>query len=182
VSGAMISKALEMALKHEVKEQDLLELGDYSLFEYLKQVGRKFDPEITALVEAVERRKLLKRAYVLSPASIPHSVSESLIADYHRPGSVRTRLEETIAAATGLNRSQIIVYCPGNRNFREAGIAVLTKTGVQKLNSPPCPQDITQLERQYEGLWRFYVFAPGSHKTQVNKICHELLGFPSEHF
>jgi hypothetical protein len=35
------------------------------------------------------------------------------------------------------------------------------------------------LARQYEDLWRFYVFAPEERREAVRRRCEELFGLPS---
>jgi len=184
VSGAMISKALEIALEYGLQEQDLLYLGDYTLFEHLRNLGSKHQPAIRELIEAVEKRRLLKRAYILSAETLNRQERAALIERYHQGGSARAKLEAEISLAAGLQPSQVIVYCPGDRAFREAAIPVLTKDGLRKLNAltPSPPEDIQYLERQYEKLWRLYVFAPDSQLDLVNNICHEFFGHPSEHW
>jgi uncharacterized protein len=184
ISGAMVSKAVELALQAGLVEDDLLNLGDYTLFESLKTVGNKSNPGITALIQAVEKRQLLKRAYVLTSESIPHATRQELIAEYHQQQAPRTILEKHLAELAGLEDSQIIVYCNSDQTFKEAAIPVLTKDGLRKLNAPvPNPSlEIKHLEEQYEKLWRFYVFAPASHAKKVNQICQGLFSAPSEHF
>lgn len=184
VSGAMISKALEMALEFGLQEADLLSLGDYTLFEHLKHLGSKHNPSITELVKAVEVRRLLKRAYILSAETLSPQQRSRLIGRYHSGGSARSQVEGQIACEAGLNPSQVILYCPGDRTFREAAIPVLTKDGLRKLNAPypPPPQDIQYLERQYEKLWRLYVFAPAAKLELVNSVCREVFAMPSEHW
>ncbi len=183
ISGAMISKALELALQHGLEEHDLLTLGDHTLFEHLKRLGDEHNPRITDLTTAVETRRLFKRAYVLTGESLTQAERADLIHKYHSDRTSRAALEAEIAAAAQLDPAQIIVYCPEDRTFREAAIPVLTKDGVRKLNAPfpPPPEDIAQLERQYQRLWRFYVFAPEEHKEKVKLVCREIFSIPSEH-
>ncbi|MDA8442030.1 MAG: HD domain-containing protein [Peptococcaceae bacterium] len=183
ISGAMISKAVELALGYGLTEHTLLQLGDYTLFETLKNLGLKHNPAITALVTAVEHRHLLKRAYILTSESVTEEQRDLLMQNYHFGDGQRPRLEREIAAAFGLNDGEIIVYCPGARTFREAAIPVFSKHGLHKLNSiqPAPPEDINQLQRQYQKLWRFYVFAPDSHRHEVQNFCETYFRLPSEH-
>ena len=58
ISGAMVSKALELATEQGVTEQDLYELGDESLFRFLVERGEA----IAGLIDGVRRRRLYKRA------------------------------------------------------------------------------------------------------------------------
>lgn len=184
ISGAMISKALEIALNYGLTEQELFSLGDYSLFHHLKILGRKHNPAITALIESVENRQLLKRAYILSPASLSTDTCQHFISEYHHNHKKRTELERIIASESGLDAENVIVYCPEDRTFREAAIPVLTKSGLHKLNSPfpHPPEDIKYLEVQYKNLWRFCVFAPADALNKVKNICRNIFELPSEHY
>ena len=183
ISGAMISKALELALQYGLEEADLLNLGDYTLLEHLKQLGIKNNPAISNLVAAVESRRLLKRAYILTPDSISRQSKAEFINEFHFKQETRARLEAEISRSAGLDPSQVIIYCPGDRTFREAGIPVLTKDGLRKLNSPvPIPpEEILLLEKQYQRLWRFYVFAPEAYVERVKQVCQATFGIGSEH-
>jgi len=101
ISGAMISKALELALQHGLSEHDLLGLGDYTLFEYLKKLGRNHNPAISSLIESVETRRLMKRAYILSSERISPAQRTMFIQSYHTAGEPRTRVEAEISSAVG---------------------------------------------------------------------------------
>ncbi len=181
ISGAMVSKAVELALDVGLTESDLLDLGDHTLFATLKAIGRKANPGINNLIQGVEARNLLKRAYVLTTKSISADTRAKLIDHYHYQQETRHQLEQELAALAGLEESQLIVYCLNDQSFKEAAIPVLTNAGLVKLNYPEPPQEIQYLEDQYQKLWRFYVFAPAAHVERVNQICSSLFSTPSEY-
>ena len=72
-SGAMISKAVELAVKDkQLSRDDLYKLDDWTLFSFLKGFPkeRSKDSPIRILIERVEKRQLLKRSYILSSATL----------------------------------------------------------------------------------------------------------------
>ncbi len=180
VAGAMLSKALEMA---EVPVEDLYHLGDWQLFDYLKQRGgARRMPGVVRLIERLTRRDLLKRAYVISRATAA-PVQEQLIGQYAAPTGSRRTTEREIAQAVGLEEDEVIIYCPPRTLLQETAVLVNSAAGLRPLNQRGFveSEEISLLERQYENLWRFYVFAPAEHRHRVHKICESLFSLPSEY-
>ncbi len=177
-SGAMIAKAVELAIEHGLSEQTLYSLTDESLFRSLLAFN---DPRIDRLINGVAHRRLLKRAYMLSAADVGRRSRDEYIAIYNRSVDARQKIEREIADAVTINPDQIILYCPDISAIKEARVFVKTRTGLSRLNDPPDnpPFDVKGVEDQYERLWKFYVFAPESYRERVGKICERILGEPN---
>ncbi|MEW6725076.1 MAG: HD domain-containing protein [Bacillota bacterium] len=171
-SGAMISKAVELAVENGLREQHLYGAGDDELLLWL----RDGSPE---LIGGVMERRLYKRAYVLSSAN---GLRDQLIKSYGQSAAERRRLEEQIANRVGVHHTSIVVQCPPATFFKEAGALVRTTRGVHRLNEPGhLPLEIAALEEQYQRLWRFYVFTPAHLAAEVARTCQGIFGEPSEY-
>ena len=183
-SGAMISRAVEIARALGLTEDRLYSLTDATFLEFLKQFPLKSpDPVIGRLVRAVEQRKLLKRAYVLSAAGIGRTRRDRLIAAYSGTNGERERLEREIASALSLGPGDVLVHCPPASFFKEIEVPVRTRDGIVRLNAPVSehPRDVQLLAEQYEDLWKFYVFAPVGYTGRAGEICQAFLGESSEY-
>lgn len=182
-SGAIISKAVELATEHGLREEDLIWQSDYGLLALLGAYPPdRPDPRIRRLARRIERRELLKRGYVISPARVNRRAREGLVDAYHLDCRARRRAEEELARALGLPFEDVVVYCPALSFMKEAAALVRTRGGVIRLNDPraDAPSELRALEEQYEALWRFYVFVPAGHEERCARAAEELFGFPSE--
>ncbi len=178
IAGAMISKAVEIAKEAGLKEDDLYGLSDFGLLDML---ANRWGPACAELAERVLERRLFKRAYGLSPASVGEVKRWELAEAYHRPGPKREQLENALAKAAGLASHQVIVYCPAPTALKEAAVPAVTPSGVAPLNRIDGGLlELHSLEEQYRGLWRFWVFAPESHAERVGRLAAEALGLPNE--
>ncbi len=187
IAGAMISKALELATAYGVRVEHLFGLNDHTLFAFLAHVpaGGPADPAISELVRGVVERKLYKRAYVISGATVARSARDGLILQYHADRARRERAETAIAAAAGVPPHQVILSCPAAGPMREAAVFVLTREGPGYLNrlrgrAGASPPDIGALEEQYEDLWRLQVFCPREVRARVAAAAQEWFGYPNE--
>ncbi len=181
-SGAMISRAVELARDDGLEERQLWDLSDQTLPQFLKALGGPGSPA-ALLVEAVEGRRLLKRAYILSSATVGRPRRLELIERYAGPGPERVELERQLARTLGLGEHQVAVCCPPESLFKEAGALVRSRGGIRPLNTldPGPAGEVRSLEEQYENLWRFYVFVPPEHVGPAGRACEELLGEPNEY-
>lgn len=180
VAGAMISKAVELALDHgELHEQDLLELNDWTLLHRL-QTGRA--PGAAALAAAVGRRALLKRGYVVS-ASVPAALRAEWVSRHHESRSARASTERELARALGLSFEDLILYCPALTVMKEAAVPVENSRGLTHLNdaNDPAYSEIEALQARYAGLWRLHVFVPAHAASRAAEVCQHLFGLPTEH-
>lgn len=178
-SGAMISKAVELAVSCGLREEQLYGLTDAAFFDFLARfrgTSAQPDPAVAELLTAVLDRRLLKRAYVLTAARLGDR-RHALIARYSGLESAREQLEEHIRQALGLMPGQVVVYCPPAWNFKEVLVPVKTSRGVfplGELEQSPVGEAQT-MRQQYEQLWRFFVFVPPAHAVRAGRVCEELL-------
>jgi len=181
VAGAMISKAVEMALAAgELSEDALLDLDDASLLWTLRQSGV---PEIRALDDRLRRRRLLKRGYVVSSRSLSAGDRQHLIDLYHHSPEMRGAAEVELAAALGADPHEVIVYCPAATMMKEAAALALTPSGVVPMTEidPGGASEISALARRHADLWRMYVFVPDEHVQRTALLAADRFGAPSEH-
>lgn len=179
-SGAMISKAVELARQSGLREEQLFHCSDWTLLELLASF-----PAAARLVRGVLERKLLKRAFVLSASGIGEKRRDELIAGYgtrtEEAARRRLELEEEIARRLGLEPDQVVVYCPVASLFKEAAMRVRSRHGSIPLNRLPEPEaEVQALVRQYEGLWRLFVFVPPEAAVEAGRICADILAAENE--
>lgn len=174
-SGAMIAKAVELAVQGGLTEQHLYGLTDDALLRDLLVTG---DARIERLIKNLNRRRLLKRAYTLTTAHVGRRRRDELIATYNRSIAARQEVENQIADAVVLEPDQVILYCPDISSIKEARVLVRTREGVRRLNEPRDnpPFDVKAVEDQHERLWRLYVFAPEGYVDRVNGVCERIFG------
>ena len=181
VAGAMISKAVELALDcGALAEGDLLELNDWTLLDRLQRSGV---PAIAALIARLQRRDLLKRGYVVSAQRVGPEQRLALVQRYHESRAERASAEAALAAALGRPVEDVIIYCPALTVMKEASARVTTTHGLRRLNDrdDPACAEIGALEERYADLWRLYVFVPAEAAERAAAVAAELFGHPSEY-
>jgi len=178
ISGAIIAKAVELAVQMGLSESDLYTLTDDGLLRHLQNIGSE---PIRRLVSRVTGRNLLKRAYTLSPAKTGRRTRNDLIARFHRSSESRQQIEEELATAASLPPEDVILYCPDISAIKEANVTIKTNGGLRRLNEPADnpPYDVKAVEDQYERLWRFYIFAPENSREKVGTLAEKQFGLPS---
>lgn len=174
-SGAMVAKAVELAALDGLTEADLYDMTDDALLRHLRARG---GASIARLIDGLQTRRLLKRAYTVSAAETGRRGRDDLIARFHRSAEARRELEREVADAVALDPGQVILYCPDTSAIKEARVFVVGKGGLRRLNEPVNgpPMDVKGVEDQYEALWRLYVFAPEGYRERVGKVCERILG------
>jgi HD superfamily phosphohydrolase len=181
VAGAMISKAVELALDAgALTERDLLTLNDWTLLDHLQRSGVA---AAAALIARLQRRDLLKRGYVVSAQTIGAEERAALVQRYHESRPARGEAESTLASALGRPVGDVIVYCPALTVMKEASARVATSRGIGRLNDrdDPACAEIHALEERYANLWRLYVFVPAEVAERAAQVSAELFGHASEH-
>nr|PZN72649.1 MAG: hypothetical protein DIU55_05410 [Bacillota bacterium] len=178
-AGAMISKAVELHTKHTgLREEALYGLGDQT---FLDLLARLPGPGIIQqLIEGVIERRLYKRAYVLSGDTLGPE-RDAFIARYGGQSAAREELEEQIARKARLKPGQVIVYCPKASFFKEVHVPVRSRHGVGPLLELDQSGEVAAMARQYEGLWRTYVFCPADKVDAVRRACEKIFGYESEY-
>ena len=183
VAGAMVARAVELALSEgAVSEEDFYDQTDASILDLLERRMEGKSPEVRrraiALCESFRSRKLYKRACVF-PRYQNEEFQTELVARFFAEGGAANRrdAEERIADlvrfATG-SEVDIIVYCPARRmQLKEARIHVRWpgEEGVHPLArfAERVPR-LSDLERSYRDLWKFYVFADTDDPALLAKV------------
>lgn len=189
VSGAMVSRALELAMRGgQIKREDLFTLRDDSLLERLAQMAPKVDG-LGDLMEDWNSRRLYKRCYLLTMSGLgrpglEQSQRDALAAKYHSNPALRCQVEAEIAQKLGVPESHVIVYCPSPKmSLKEADVPVEVAAGavhrLSELNHP----DVEALKEKHRGLWRFYVWIRRSDSdklSQASALCEELFAFRNQ--
>src|SRR5690606_9554119 len=131
ISGAMVSKALELVTERGVTEADLYDKGDETLLGFLQECGSR---ESAELVRNVRMRRLYKRAFAVTYQGAPEAVRDELVARYHGDIGQRRELEREIAERAGVRPHEVIVYCPAKSALKEASILARLPEGVRRLS------------------------------------------------
>lgn len=186
VAGAMISKALEMALEdQQIKLADLFELRDDSFLYVLRTKTR--NRAVSKLVEAVEQRKLYKRVYFLalqqteSQGGITPTEQKALEEKYYyNLAHARTKAEQELAERLQLPEGAVVIYCPSaSMALKEASVPVKidqhSPRSLKEFHNP----EIQNLTDKHRYLWRFFVCINRDYADkfeQAGAICEELFG------
>ncbi len=181
VSGAMISKALELATEHGLVEEALYDKGDETLLELFAEIARRHgNARISELVHGVRARRLYKRAYALTYDTTATEVREHLVETYHASMEARRRLEEHIAEHAGVSPGSVILYCSDRTALKEASVLARLPGGARRLNEGSRRHlDLDALEEQYKRLWRFWVFAQPYDAERVGRAAELILDVPN---
>jgi len=178
IAGAMISKAVEIAVTRGLTQERLYPLTDATL---LQMLATEWGDDCAELARAVQERRLFKRAFGISAATVSEVERYELAEAYHRPGPRRDAVEDRIAREAGLGPHQVILYVPPPTTFKEISMLAVTPSGIMPLSRAATSRlEISALEEQYRNLWRLWVFAPASHREAVAEASERVLGLPSE--
>jgi HD superfamily phosphohydrolase len=156
-SGAMISKAVELALRDGLRAEELRMLKDETLIWILKERYSR-NPAITLILERFESRQLYKACYILT-ANVGEQKRQQIVDRLHYNVPQREEAERIIAAAAGIERQQIIIYCPSlSMSLPEADVQVRFEDGTLAPLSGSNNEEIRILKEKHKALWKFYVF------------------------
>ena len=177
-AGAMISKAVELALAEGFDPTRLRTLKDDTLFWALRQ-DFSAHSGINRILDRLEARKLYKPCYLLSVA-IGQDEQTRLEQRFHFDAREREAAEREIAAAAGLDSDQVIVYCPSlGMSLPEAEVpARLDASGIQPL-SGASNDEIRILKEKHRALWKFLVLVDRSawdSSETVGRVSEEYFG------
>jgi len=155
-SGAMISKAVELALAEGLRPEDLRSLKDETLF-YVLRTQFQSQPIIRRLVEKIEARQLYKSCYVLTTA-IGEARQQEIVHRLHYGVEARNEAERGIARAAGIEAEQVIIYCPSiGMSLPEAEVQVRLEGGRLSPLSGSNNDEIRILKEKHKALWRLFV-------------------------
>ena len=177
-SGAMISRAVERALELGLTLSDILPLGDERL---LALIGWRWgdDPIIAMMLEALNARRIYKRAYVLT-RRIGADREADLVARFHNSAEMRRNTESELAGRLKLKQGELIIYCPSAAmQLKEAEVRLKMGSGEpQSLAGMDVPE-VNVLRDKHRSLWRFYVFVHPCRMgrlKQISKVCEQYFG------
>jgi HD superfamily phosphohydrolase len=176
-SGAMISKAVELALRVGLDARELRTLRDETLIWVLLD---RFsgNPAIVHLLTGVQGRELYKPCLVLT-IEIGERRRHDIVSRFHEDGSQREEVERQLAAQVGLQPHQIIVYCPSfGMSLPEAEVPVRMEGGRIQPLSGGNNDEIRILKEKHKALWKFYVFcdkAGYAKRDEIAKLAAEIL-------
>lgn len=177
-SGAMISKAVELAVKNGLAKREMFPLNDEGLLFMLTSRFSEIK-EITELIDLLRRRSLYKRCYIIT-RKIGTVRQEELISKYHVDSKKREEAEQVLTKMLRLKSGELIIYCPSSdMALKEANVMVKIDEGQpKKLSSLKIPE-IDVLLDKHRDLWKFYIFiAPHLQDRfkQISKTCEEFFG------
>ena len=158
-SGAMISKAVELALGEGFDPVSLRMLRDETLLWVLEREYAPRHPGIRHILKALETRKLYRPCFLLTVA-VGEAEKSRLEQVFHHDPAERALAERTLAAAAGLDAHQIVVYCPAlGMSLPEAEVPARFPSGAVQPLSEANNSEIRVLKEQHRALWRFLVLA-----------------------
>lgn len=171
-SGALLSRAVELAVMGGLTRSDVAATTDAGLLTLLRE--RSYDTHplgdgaavrstVRRLVERFEQRRLLKRCFVAARRGNEER-QDALVAAFVGSQSRRTAFQAEIARAIGgVDPAEVIVYCPKrDMQLKEAAVPV------RRAGRPIRPltryvddfPTLRQLVDAYRDLWKLYVFVP----------------------
>ena len=156
-SGAMISKAVELALREGLRPEDLRKLKDETLFFVLSERFAT-QPIVGRLISRVESRQLYKACYVLTTSDITEARQHEIVHRFHYDLDRRDEAERAIAASAGIEPYQVIIYCPSiSMSLPEAEVPVRLTDGRVMPLSGSNNDEIRILKEKHKELWKFFV-------------------------
>src|SRR5262245_50246365 len=127
-SGAMISKAVEVALREGMSAEELRTFGDETLIWMLRELyGR--NSTVAHLLRCFQSRQLYRACHVLS-TEIGENRRQEIVGRFHHDLEAREAAEKSIARASGIQPHEIIIYCPSfGMSLSEAEVPVRLDRG-----------------------------------------------------
>jgi uncharacterized protein len=155
-SGAMISKAVELALREGMAATELRTLRDDTLIWTLRELYTR-NATVAHLLNRLESRQLYRACYVLS-TEIGEKRRQEIVTRFHHDLDAREAAEMSIARASGIQPQEVIIYCPSyGMSLSEAEVPVrLDRDEVRPLSGGN-NEEIRILKEKHKELWKFYV-------------------------
>lgn len=155
-SGAMLCKAVELAIQEGFEIEELRSLKDETLQFVLSQRFAAH-PAIVHLIECLERRQLYKPCFTLT-VDIGEDLRGILVNRFHYDADLREEAEEALASSVGLLPDQVIIYCPSfGMALPEAEVPVRIEGGQVLPLSGSNNEEIRILKDKHKALWKFFV-------------------------
>jgi uncharacterized protein len=155
-SGAMISKAVELALRDGLNAEELRRLKDETLMWILRERFGS-NPTIAHLLDCLEARQLYRACHVLT-VDIGEQKRQEIVDRFHHNVAEREVAEKAIAEAAGIKPQDIIIYCPSfGMSLQEAEVLVRLENGRVQPLSGSNNEEIRILREKHKALWKFFV-------------------------
>ena len=155
-SGAMISKAVELALREGLTAEELRVLKDETLIWILRE-RYSTNSTVAHLLSRLESRQLYRACYVLA-IDIGEKRRQDIVDRFHHDRAQREAAEAAIARAAGIEPQAIIIYCPSfGMSLPEAEVPVRLEGGQIRPLSGSNNEEIHILKEKHKGLWKFFV-------------------------
>ena len=155
-SGAMISKAVELALREGMSVAELRTLRDETLIWTLRERYLR-NPTVAHLLSRFESRQLYRACHVIS-TEIGEKRRQEIVSRFHHDLEAREAAETSIASASGIQPHEIIIYCPSfGMSLSEAEVPVRLDRGEVRPLSGGNNEEIRILKEKHKELWKFYV-------------------------
>jgi len=183
-SGAMLSRAVEIAVSNGFKTERLYQLSDDALL-YILQNEFKSNQAIQRLVGKYLKRDLYKRVYVLTDLNLNPDERRKISKKYHiNEKGERAVTEKRIAKTVKIPGEAVILYAPPpSMNFKEANVLVKVDDAPAQ---PLCNwqnREVQSLQAKYGTLWKFYVFVDSEYSQRfpiISDACGKFVGMPNE--
>jgi HD superfamily phosphohydrolase len=178
-SGAMISKAVELALREGLVAEELRTLRDETLIWMLQAIYTR-NATIGHLLNRLESRQLFRACYVLT-TEIGEKRRQEIVGRFHHDLEAREAAEKTIARASGIQPHEIIIYCPSfGMSLSEAEVpARLDRDQILPLSASN-NEEIRILKDKHKGLWKFFVLIDRDvwdRRERVSSATAQYIGF-----
>ena len=155
-SGAMISKAVELAVREGLTAEEMRSLKDETLLWMLRELYTR-NATVAHLLNRLDARQLYRACYVLT-TEVGEKRRQEIVNRFHYDLEAREAAETTIARASGIQPHEIIIYCPSfGMSLSEAEVPVrLDRGGIRPLSGSN-NEEIRILKEKHKELWKFYV-------------------------
>ena len=155
-SGAMISKAVELALREGMTLEELRTLKDETLMWTLRELYTR-NSTVAHLLKRLDSRQLYRACHLLS-TEVGENRRQEIVNRFHHDLEAREAAEMSIARASGIQGQEIIIYCPSfGMSLSEAEVPVRWDRGEIRPLSASNNEEIRILKEKHTELWRFYV-------------------------
>lgn len=178
VSGAMVSRAVEEAVKHGLTLPEIAKRTDEGLLDLLESTYGE-QPVVARLIGALRSRRLYKRVYLLT-AELSEQRRLHFVDLFHKDAQRRSQAESELAKRCKLSPEDLIVYCPALKmQLKEGKVPVKVDSGPPRgLDELPV-DEIGILKERHRLLWRFYVFLNPAKMAKADSLalaCEDYFG------
>jgi HD superfamily phosphohydrolase len=175
-SGAMISKAVELAIQAGLMLEDLRRLKDDTLIWMLRE-RYGAHPGVTHILDSLESRQLYRSCFVLA-SEVGEARQEEIVDRFHYDAGNCEELETQIAGAAGLQPYQVIAYCPSKgMSLPEAEVLVRRENGRILPLSDGNNEEIRILKQKHKALWKFCILLDRSAWRRHEQVRNAALKF-----